>query len=158
MSGWAGKVMIDLVLLLRGGSTGELKQRRVIIREQRFISEGEGDVSVAAQPVLMTRWRWTKRVSAKCLMEVAQGCGFSIIHGQYAQVYTHSEQQWVLADPLNWSHKVTFQWNLCVFSATQQHAVLQQREKKEKSRFKKVCSWLYMYILITLHSSLIAEF
>lgn len=129
--------MIGLVLLLRGGSTGELKQRRVIIREQRFISEGEGDVGVAAQPVLMTRWRWTKRVSAKCPTEVAQGCGFSIIHSQCAQVYTHSEQQWVLADPLNWSHKVTLQWDLCVFSATQQHAVLEEREKKKSVGLKK---------------------
>lgn len=135
MSGRAGKVMIGLVLLLRGGSTGELKQRRVIIREQCFISEGEGDVSVAAQPVLMTRWRWTKRVSPT---EVAQGCGFSIIHSQCAQVCTHSEQQWVLADPLNWSHKVTLQRDLCVFSATQQHAVLEEREKKKSVGLQKV--------------------
>lgn len=56
---------------------------------------------------------------------------FSLIHGYRAQDQTHSEQQWVLADPLDRSYQVTLQRDLCVFSASQQHAVLQERRGEE---------------------------
>lgn len=64
----------------------------------------------------------------KCPRE-AEGCGISIMHGWQGQDYTHSEQQWVLADPLNRSYKITLQRNLSVFSASQQHTVLEERKR-----------------------------
>lgn len=67
-----------------------------------------------------------------------------LIQGWGAQDYTHSEQQWVLADPLNGRYEVTLQRHLCVFSASQQHAVLEERRGAE-NRFNKATantSWL----------------
>lgn len=123
MSSWTGEVMIGLVLLLQCGSSGELKPIRVRIRDRCFISEGEVDVNRAAQPQLMTRWWWMKRGVERALQRWHKD-----VVSHIAQDYTHSEQQWVLADPLNRRYKVTLQWNLCVFSASQQHAVLEERK------------------------------
>lgn len=47
---WARDVMIGLVLFLQCGFARELKQGRVRIQDQRFISKGEVDVNKMGQP------------------------------------------------------------------------------------------------------------
>lgn len=47
---WPGKMMIGLVLFLLRGFAKELKQGRVRVWEQCFISEGEVDVNKMRQP------------------------------------------------------------------------------------------------------------
>lgn len=47
---------------------------------------------------------------------------------------THPQQQRVFADPLDGSHEVTLQRNLCVFPASQQHAVLQDGKRKGQNK------------------------
>lgn len=37
----------------------------------------------------------------------------------------HLEEQWVLADPLDWGQQVAFQWNVRGLPASQQHTALQ---------------------------------
>lgn len=48
------------------------------------------------------------------------------------RIFTHSEEQWVFADPLDGSHQIAFQRNLCVLSASQQHAVLTRNKEPEQ--------------------------
>lgn len=135
VSSWTEDVMIGLGLVLQCSSYGELKQRRVSVWDQRFIIRGEVEATWAGQTWLMTRWWWMKWIEENVL-ELVEGCGVSIMHGWHAQDYTHSEQQWILADPLNRSYKVTLQGNLSVFSASQQHTVLEERKRRDGG-FKK---------------------
>lgn len=50
------------------------------------------------------------------------------------EIFTHSEEQRILADPLDGSHQVAFQRNLYVLSASQQHAILMRNKEPKRTR------------------------
>lgn len=118
-SSWAGEAMIGKLLFPWCGSAGGLKHGRVRIRDWCFIIEGALDANKTGQAKLMIEdEKWNRGFA----IEVAHGSGKYMLNMH--RDHTHSEQQWVLADPLNRSNQVTLQWDLSVFSASQQHAVL----------------------------------
>lgn len=101
--------MIGLVLLLQCGCATELQQRRVRIRAWCFISEGR---------VAVKRTGTVKNKARRDEEGGLQHCHTRLKH------HTYFKQQWVFANPLNGSYQVTFKWDVCVFPASQQHAVL----------------------------------
>lgn len=59
-------------------------------------------------------------------------CSCWVMLGSVAALGQYLQQQRVLADPLNWSEKVTLQGNVCALLSSKQHAVLHRKQKQNE--------------------------